>query len=98
MVVMILVGNRLTFVYTARVVRATFNQPGERNLPRVSTPPRRMTAAAFVLAVTAVVMGLAATPVMTLLDGANPIGVDRKSTRLNSSHVAISYAVFCVKK
>src|SRR5207253_7527393 len=23
--------------------------------------------------------------------------VDRKSTRLNSSHVAISYAVFCVK-
>src|SRR5207253_6267001 len=25
-------------------------------------------------------------------------GVDRKSTRLNSSHVAISYAVFCLKK
>src|SRR5690625_2435478 len=25
-------------------------------------------------------------------------GIDRKSTRLNSSHVAISYAVFCVKK
>src|SRR5690625_3509085 len=24
-----------------------------------------------------------------------PIGLDRKSTRLNSSHVAISYAVFC---
>src|SRR5690625_6777901 len=27
-----------------------------------------------------------------------PEGVDRKSTRLNSSHVAISYAVFCLKK
>src|SRR5439155_11386194 len=29
-----------------------------------------------------------------------PVGVspDRKSTRLNSSHVAISYAVFCLKK
>src|SRR5437870_9597171 len=26
------------------------------------------------------------------------LGVDRKSTRLNSSHVAISYAVFCLKK
>src|SRR5439155_225771 len=26
------------------------------------------------------------------------IYVDRKSTRLNSSHVAISYAVFCLKK
>src|SRR5439155_3739459 len=26
------------------------------------------------------------------------VGKDRKSTRLNSSHVAISYAVFCLKK
>src|SRR5438477_6533854 len=26
------------------------------------------------------------------------IGVDRKSTRLNSSHMSISYAVFCLKK
>src|SRR3989442_3296383 len=25
-------------------------------------------------------------------------GADRKSTRLNSSHVRISYAVFCLKK
>src|SRR5699024_11755451 len=27
-----------------------------------------------------------------------PLGPDRKSTRLNSSHVSISYAVFCLKK
>src|SRR5439155_27241303 len=27
-----------------------------------------------------------------------PFEGDRKSTRLNSSHVAISYAVFCLKK
>src|SRR5690625_7273572 len=27
-----------------------------------------------------------------------PFNPDRKSTRLNSSHVAISYAVFCLKK
>src|SRR5690349_22368622 len=26
------------------------------------------------------------------------LGADRKSTRLNSSHVEISYAVFCLKK
>src|SRR5256885_3336123 len=26
------------------------------------------------------------------------IGEDRKSTRLNSSHLVISYAVFCLKK
>src|SRR5207249_10518699 len=36
--------------------------------------------------------------------GVNPSGspsdsrLDRKSTRLNSSHVSISYAVFCLKK
>src|SRR5690554_7023187 len=28
----------------------------------------------------------------------NSPGIDRKSTRLNSSHVRISYAVFCLKK
>src|SRR3712207_7202200 len=27
-----------------------------------------------------------------------PTGLDRKSTRLNSSHANISYAVFCLKK
>src|SRR5690625_3987544 len=30
--------------------------------------------------------------------GTSPYRLDRKSTRLNSSHVAISYAVFCLKK
>src|SRR5256885_4819755 len=27
-----------------------------------------------------------------------PVWADRKSTRLNSSHLVISYAVFCLKK
>src|SRR2546430_10705865 len=30
--------------------------------------------------------------------GGGGIGADRKSTRLNSSHSQISYAVFCLKK
>src|SRR2546426_8989976 len=30
--------------------------------------------------------------------GAASIKLDRKSTRLNSSHLVISYAVFCLKK
>src|SRR5699024_12874337 len=30
--------------------------------------------------------------------GKHPVHPDRKSTRLNSSHVSISYAVFCLKK
>src|SRR5256885_8779979 len=37
-----------------------------------------------------------------VLDGIAPAvdghGPDRKSTRLNSSHLVISYAVFCLKK
>src|SRR5207253_3728881 len=34
----------------------------------------------------------------TVTDSSEAPGQDRKSTRLNSSHVAISYAVFCLKK
>src|SRR5256885_13067959 len=30
--------------------------------------------------------------------GEAPDAIDRKSTRLNSSHLVISYAVFCLKK
>src|SRR5436309_3605622 len=48
---------------------------------------------------------------LPVVDGGRPVGIvsigdlaeerdprDRKSTRLNSSHVKISYAVFCLKK
>src|SRR2546426_12009689 len=37
----------------------------------------------------------------TVVDGVGSkrlVGGDRKSTRLNSSHLVISYAVFCLKK
>src|SRR5690625_5925766 len=40
--------------------------------------------------ITIVVLLWALGPLLSILD--------RKSTRLNSSHVAISYAVFCLKK
>src|SRR5260221_4943222 len=33
-----------------------------------------------------------------LLSGRDALDRDRKSTRLNSSHTVISYAVFCLKK
>src|SRR5690625_6805451 len=38
------------------------------------------------------------TGVLMRLVGKDDFVGDRKSTRLNSSHVAISYAVFCLKK
>src|SRR3712207_7402125 len=42
----------------------------------------------------------ATTPTLLLdiRDRVNSRGEDRKSTRLNSSHANISYAVFCLKK
>src|SRR2546430_3420746 len=33
-----------------------------------------------------------------LKERTDALGIDRKSTRLNSSHSQISYAVFCLKK
>src|SRR5207253_6835514 len=47
------------------------------------------------LAETTIVAAIAANDTQFDLSSA---GLDRKSTRLNSSHVAISYAVFCLKK
>src|SRR5260370_18632610 len=37
-------------------------------------------------------------PMTIDLNAASVPGIDRKSTRLNSSHTCISYAVFCLKK
>src|SRR5205807_7466753 len=37
-------------------------------------------------------------PLPTAILGVSVTGPDRKSTRLNSSHLVISYAVFCLKK
>src|SRR5438874_4259023 len=42
--------------------------------------------------------GPAGPPLRPPRRGARPGRGDRKSTRLNSSHVEISYAVFCLKK
>src|SRR5947209_15275046 len=36
--------------------------------------------------------------IQSIISGAHMILLDRKSTRLNSSHANISYAVFCLKK
>src|SRR2546429_7236556 len=41
---------------------------------------------------------IAATMIYVTHDQAEAMTIDRKSTRLNSSHGYISYAVFCLKK
>src|SRR5690606_41655515 len=40
---------------------------------------------------------LASRPALRRKLAEDPSAIDRKSTRLNSSHVKISYAVFCLK-
>src|SRR5436309_10530680 len=46
----------------------------------------------------ALLVGLSAAKALAWARGLPLAPVDRKSTRLNSSHVKISYAVFCLKK
>src|SRR5690349_22621315 len=48
--------------------------------------------------VLAAVRGLLVPPEAVDLRKGDELAGDRKSTRLNSSHVEISYAVFCLKK
>src|SRR5699024_12162872 len=43
-------------------------------------------------------MGVISIAFLTAFKVITFFGLDRKSTRLNSSHVSISYAVFCLKK
>src|SRR5437773_12551944 len=78
----------------------------------LSFPTRRSSDLAYVAAVSksAHVVGSSSLPgccgqhpfLWTQTDGLIDLGTlnpsDRKSTRLNSSHITISYAVFCLKK
>src|SRR5258708_31963131 len=77
----------------------------ERNMSTTALDPKRSEGTPAPLphnpasATTLVLMGFAAVYIVwgsTYL--AIRIGIDRKSTRLNSSHQIISYAVFCLKK
>src|SRR5439155_243881 len=72
----------------------------------VAKMPFGQVARAIEIDETAGLLKLLVDPQTERIVGANIVGaeagelihVDRKSTRLNSSHVAISYAVFCLKK
>src|SRR3712207_8285671 len=76
------------FPYTTlfRSPARTFASTAAPPVPFNTTPWRRMTK------FDAVLFDLDGTLLDTLRD------IDRKSTRLNSSHANISYAVFCLKK
>src|SRR5690606_41794787 len=68
-------------------------------LPPSYHTPRIATAALFGGVLTKIgVYALLRTFGMLMPDQLTLLSTDRKSTRLNSSHVKISYAVFCLKK
>src|SRR5437660_3573111 len=68
-----------------------FRSPTERAFAHTTLAPGRYA----VLKVEDTGRGMDAATLGRLFE---PFFTDRKSTRLNSSHVAISYAVFCLKK
>src|SRR3712207_8595521 len=72
----------------AIVIESIFNWPGIGNLALQAIQQRDFPMVQGTVLVIAVVF----TVVNFLVD------LDRKSTRLNSSHANISYAVFCLKK
>src|SRR3712207_7216948 len=77
------------FPYTTlfRSCRACFDEePEDRRVSRVGCEP----AHGYRIRIETVILDDDARPRLS--------GVDRKSTRLNSSHANISYAVFCLKK
>src|SRR3712207_8197268 len=66
---------------------------------RLAPDPQLRLARRHVLAAQVVELGAAHRPLeLGAADDLAEEGVDRKSTRLNSSHANISYAVFCLKK
>src|SRR5438132_4657073 len=68
----------------------------ERGIPAVFFPAARPIPERTMLEVHMIHFVLASVPDWVELPGRIP--PDRKSTRLNSSHTVISYAVFCLKK
>src|SRR5690349_23794285 len=90
-----------------RLCRSTRRCTGNcsvRDLLRLVRAGNLLLAAAGVCAGGWIALGAPALPKLLAFAALSGIGLgaagnaDRKSTRLNSSHVEISYAVFCLKK
>src|SRR5690625_1208606 len=85
------------FLFTAMLLREVTERDGVINFARYfGRLFRRIFVPAAIVIVATVAIGMVIFP----FPQHNQIWTegDRKSTRLNSSHVAISYAVFCLKK
>src|ERR1039458_2850514 len=68
--------------------------------PDFKNPNERVAGSAVTIALTAALASKRPAPIHSTSTGSakSSVATDRKSTRLNSSHLGISYAVFCLKK
>src|SRR5256885_4835497 len=84
-------NENLLFIFTSALIRIgampMTDSPGALRHPR---------AALALLSLSQLLIALDATIVFVALDAMGQQLQDRKSTRLNSSHLVISYAVFCL--
>src|SRR5260221_5137019 len=73
---------------------------GEGRRLLINQPPRSLKSICVSVAYVAWLLGHDPTRrvIVASYSGDFAAGLDRKSTRLNSSHTVISYAVFCLKK
>src|SRR5206468_8636752 len=91
-------GWKATFLGGGRVVESVFVDPDQENTVTLRLePPKGVRGGDYRFQVVATGQNASATLPVTLTLG-NVLPRDRKSTRLNSSHDQISYAVFCLKK
>src|SRR5438034_6033603 len=97
-------ADSLQFCLSDGTVLSVFNDPQAtlRLETRQTQPPtqvkRGLTVGVLVLAGVGLIGLIFVVGVLILYRTWTNQGADRKSTRLNSSHTVISYAVFCLKK
>src|SRR5207245_9079069 len=79
--------------------RALHSFPTRRSSDLADFAAQGVLAGVYDIVIAAGVESMSRIPMLTSRIGQDPYGsADRKSTRLNSSHGSISYAVFCLKK
>src|SRR3712207_9194523 len=72
--------------------------PTKKVIVNLAPANLRKEGAAFDLPIALAILAASGEVSERWLEGSGVVGEDRKSTRLNSSHANISYAVFCLKK